>query len=65
MKKFGDLLPFSSEFSVFRGLGTIPLQIHLFANIYKYLSKLLPCASKVPSDKAHDLLRKSLQINLV
>ena len=58
MKQFADLLLFSSELCVFHGLGTIPLQIHLFANIYKYLPKLLPRALKAPSDKAHNPLWK-------
>ena len=32
--------------------------------MYKYLLKLVPCVSKVPSDKAHKLWWKNLQISL-
>ena len=65
MKQVGDLLlSLVLNSSVFRGLGTILLQIHLSANIYKYLPQLLPCVLKASSDKGHDLLRKNLQICL-
>ena len=55
---------FRSELSALHGLRTITLQMILFANIYKYLLKLLPCILKTSSDKAHDQLWKSLQIRL-
>lgn len=65
MKQVDDLpLSLVLNSSVFHGLGTILLQIHLFANIYKYLLELLPCVSKTSSDKGHDLLWKNLQICL-
>lgn len=63
MKQTDDV-HLSVVLSVFHGPTTIPVQIRLFANIYKYLLKLLSCLLKASTDRVHDLLWKNLQISL-